>query len=70
VRVFGATGRFGSRSCIALTGAYLVLIVAILWVVLAKPAIDSAELAPGVFEPGALKPLVRQIFGATSTPTP
>jgi hypothetical protein len=63
-------GRFGSASCVALTAAYLVLIVAILWVVLAKPAIDSAQLAPGLFEPGALKPLLRQIFGVTSTPTP
>ena len=70
VRVFDPDGRFGSRSCVALTGAYLVLIVAILWVVLAKPAIDSAALAPGLFEPGALAPLVRQIFGVTSTPTP
>lgn len=70
MRVFAPDGRFGSRSCVALTGAYLVLIVAILWVVLAKPAIDSAQLAPGLFEPGALKPLLRQIFGVTSTPTP
>jgi hypothetical protein len=70
MRVFAPDGRFGSRSCVALTASYLVLIVAILWVVLAKPAIDSAQLAPGLFEPGALKPLLRQIFGVTSTPTP
>ena len=70
VRVFEPDGRFGRGSYFALTGAYLALIVAILWVVLAKPAIDSAELAPGLFEPGALAPLIRQIFGATSTPTP
>ena len=38
VRVFAPDGRFGSRSCVALTSAYLVLIVAIIWVVLAKPA--------------------------------
>ncbi|HTQ00816.1 MAG TPA: CopD family protein [Casimicrobiaceae bacterium] len=70
MRVFAADGRFGARSYVALTVSYLVLIVAILWVVLAKPAIDAAQIAPGLFEPGALKPLVRQIFGATSTPTP
>lgn len=70
MRVFAPGGRFGPRSCVALTGAYLVLIAAILWVALAKPAIDSRQLAPGLFEPGALAPLVRQILGLTSTPTP
>lgn len=70
MRVFAPDGRFGSRSFVALTVSYLVLIVAILWVVLAKPVINSAQLAPGLFEPGALAPLVRQIFGVTSTPTP
>jgi uncharacterized membrane protein len=70
VRVFAPDGRFGSRSCVALTTLYLVLIVAILWVALAKPAIDSTQFAPGLFEPGALAPWLRQIFGATRTPTP
>jgi len=70
VRLFEPDGRFGGRSCAALTAGYFLLILAILWVVLAKPVIDSAALAPGVFEPGALAPLVRQIFGVTSTPTP
>jgi protoporphyrinogen IX oxidase len=70
VRVFTPEGRFGSRSCVALTGSYAVLIVAILWVVLAKPGIDAAQIAPALFEPGALAPLVRQIIGPTSTPTP
>jgi len=70
MRVFAPEGRFGSRFFVALTGLYLVLIVAILWIVLAKPVIDSAQLAPGVFEPGALAHWVRQIFGATRTPTP
>ena len=70
VRVFAPDGRFGSRSCVALTGAYLVLIVAILWVVLAKPAIDSTQLAGDLFKPGALARLPRQILGETRTPTP
>ena len=70
MRVFAPGGRFGLRSCVALTGIYLVLIVAIIWVVLAKPAIDSRQLAGDLFRPGALAPLLRQILGATSTPTP
>lgn len=70
MRVFAPDGRFGSRSFVALTALYLVLIVAILWVVLAKPVIDSAQFAPGLFEPGRLEHWVRQIFGATRTPTP
>ena len=70
VRVFAPDGRFGSRSCVALTSLYLVLIVAIIWVVLAKPTIDSTQFAAELFEPGALAPWLRQLFGATSTPTP
>jgi uncharacterized membrane protein len=70
VRVFASDGRFGSRSCVGLTSVYLVLIVAIIWVVLAKPTIDSAQFAAHLFEPGALEPWLRQLFGVTSTPTP
>lgn len=70
MRVFAPDGRFGSRSCVALTTLYLVLIVAIIWVVLAKPAIDSTQFATELFKPGALAPWLRQIFGVTSTPTP
>ena len=70
VRVFAADGRFRSRSCVGLTSLYLVLIVAIIWVVLAKPTIDSTQFAAHLFEPGALAPWLRQLFGATSTPTP
>jgi uncharacterized membrane protein len=70
VRLFAPGGRFGSRSFVVLTALYLVLIVAILWVVLAKPVIDSTRFGPGLFEPGTLEHWVRQIFGATKTPTP
>jgi uncharacterized membrane protein len=70
MRVFTPDGRFGLPSCVMLTGIYLVLIVAIIWIVLAKPAIDSRQFAGNLFQPGALAPLLRQIFGATSTPTP
>jgi protoporphyrinogen IX oxidase len=58
--------RFGMASLIALTSAYLVLIVAIIWVVLAKPPIDSNQFAPHLFTPGAL----RQFFLETRMPTP
>jgi putative membrane protein len=64
--VFAPDGRFGLPSCIALTSAYLVLIVAIIWVVLAKPKIDSNQFATDLFAPGAL----RQFLGATKMPTP
>jgi uncharacterized membrane protein len=64
--VFAPDGRFGLASCIALTSAYLVLIVAIIWVVLAKPKIDSSQFATDLFAPGAL----HQFFGATRMPTP
>jgi protoporphyrinogen IX oxidase len=70
MRVFAPDGRFGLRSCVALTGMYLALIVAIIWVVLAKPAIDSRQFAGDLFQPGALAPLVRQILGETRTPIP
>ena len=70
VRVFEPDGRFGLRSCFALTSSYLVLIVAIIWIVLAKPAIDSTQFAADLFQPGGLAPLVRQVFGLTNTPTP
>ncbi|MGH8429749.1 MAG: CopD family protein, partial [Solimonas sp.] len=70
IRLFAPDGRFGWRSCIALTSAYLVLIVAIIWVVLAKPNIDSQQIGAELFKPGALQPLLRQVLGETSTPTP
>jgi protoporphyrinogen IX oxidase len=43
-----------------------VLMSAIIWIVLAKPHIDSSQFAPGLFEPGKL----RQFFSDTRTPTP
>lgn len=70
MRVFEPGGRFGSRFRVTLTGCYLVLIVAIIWVVLAKPTIDSTQFLTELFQPGALAPWLLQIFGLTSTPTP
>ena len=65
-RLFETEGRFGQLSYVALSGAYIVLITAIIWVVLAKPHIDSAQFAVDLFRPGALG----QLFGATRIPTP
>jgi len=70
MRVFAPDGRFSLRFCVALTGIYLVLIVAIIWVVLAKPAINSRQFTGDLFQPGTLAPRLRQIFGVTNTPTP
>jgi protoporphyrinogen IX oxidase len=65
-RLFLADGRFGRASCVALSSAYIVLITAIIWIVLAKPHIDSNRFATDLFRPGALG----QFFGATRIPTP
>ncbi len=70
MRVFTPEGRFGQRSFVSLTMVYLVLIVAILWVALAKPEIDSTQFAEALFQPGGLATWLSQVFGDTSTPTP
>jgi uncharacterized membrane protein len=64
--LFEPSGRFGRFSYVALTGAYLVLITAIIWVVLAKPPIDSNQFATQLFSPGGL----RQFLGETRIPMP
>lgn len=69
-KVFAPAGRFGRSAFIALTSVYLLLIVAILWIVLAKPAIDSNQIAPHLFDPGVLGDRLRHFFGDTRTPTP
>jgi uncharacterized membrane protein len=54
LHLFSPKGRFGRSSYAALTSAYLVVITAILWIVLAKPHIDSTGFAANLFEPGGL----------------
>jgi len=54
LHLFSPQGRFGRFSYVALTSAYVVLIAAILWIVLAKPHIDANQFAVHLFEPGAL----------------
>ena len=53
-----------------LTSAYSVLITAIIWVVLAKPHIDSNQFAAHLFEPGGLGRWLHQSFGETRMPMP
>jgi uncharacterized membrane protein len=65
-RLFLADGRFGRVPYVVLSSAYIVLITAIIWIVLAKPHIDSNQFATELFRPGALG----QFFGDTRTPTP
>jgi protoporphyrinogen IX oxidase len=63
-------GRFSRTSAIALTIAYLIVIVAIIWIVLAKPNIDSNLFVPHLFEPGGLGRWLHHSFGETRIPTP
>ena len=69
-QLFLPKGSFGRLSFVALSAAYGVLIIAILWVVLAKPHIDSNQFAVHLFEPGALSRLWHQSFGETRMPMP
>jgi uncharacterized membrane protein len=64
--LFTGKGRFGIAAHVTLSSLYLVVIVAIFWVVLAKPQIDSTAFATEAFQPGALG----QFFRATSSPIP
>jgi len=66
MHLFEPTGRFGRFSYVALTVSYLVLITAIIWVVLAKPHIDSNQFATELFAPGGL----RQVLGEIIMPMP
>jgi putative membrane protein len=70
LHLFLPDGHFGRLSWLALTIAYVVVIVAIIWVVLAKPHIDSNQIAPHLFEPGGLARWLHQSFGETRMPTP
>jgi hypothetical protein len=70
IGLFEPAGRFGRGSYLALTAAYLVVIAGILWLVLAKPQIDSNQIAAHLFEPGGLGRWVHQSFGETRMPTP
>jgi protoporphyrinogen IX oxidase len=68
--LFSPKGHFGRFSYVALTCAYLVLISAIIWIVLAKPHIDSTQFAANLFEPGALARVLHQSLGEIRMPMP
>jgi uncharacterized membrane protein len=70
MQLFLPRGKFGRLSYVALMSAYVVVIAAILWIVLAKPHIDSNQIAVRLFEPGGLGRWVHQSFGETRMPTP
>jgi protoporphyrinogen IX oxidase len=69
-QLFSPKGRFGSLSFVALATAYALVITGIIWVVLAKPHIDSNRFAVHLFEPGGLSRMVRQSLGDTRMPIP
>ena len=69
-QLYSPDGHFSRFSEFGLTVAYVVVIVAIIWVVLAKPHIDSTLIAPHLFEPGGLGRWLHQSFGDTRMPTP
>lgn len=61
---------FGRGPYVALTAGYLVLITSIIWVVLAKPHLDSNQFAKELFAPGGLGRVVDQALGETRIPMP
>ena len=69
-QLFSPSGRFSRLSFVALASTYAVLITAIVWVVLAKPHIDSNQFMVHLFEPGGLATMLRQSLGDTRIPIP
>ncbi len=65
-RVFLPGGSFGSSSYATLSGAYVVVITAIICVALAKPHIDANQFAIVLFSPGGL----RHVLGEIKMPMP
>jgi protoporphyrinogen IX oxidase len=70
MQLFLPQGKFTKLSYVSLMSAYIALIGAILWIVLAKPHIDSNQIAAHLFEPGGLGRWVHQSFGEIRMPTP
>ena len=54
-KLFLPGGTFGRLSLVSLSSGYLILILGIIWVVLAKPEIDSNQFATELFKPGGLE---------------
>jgi len=70
MQLFLPKGKFTMLSYAGLMSAYIVLIAAILWIVLAKPHIDSNLIAAHLFEPGGLGRWAHQSLGEIRIPTP
>jgi protoporphyrinogen IX oxidase len=70
MQLFLPEGKFSWLSYVTLMSAYVVVIAAILWIVLAKPHFDSNQIAVHLFEPGGLGRWVHQSFGEIRMPTP
>ena len=68
--LFSPKGRFSRLAYAGLSTAYVVLISGILWLVLAKPDIDSNQFAAQLFEPGGLGRWLDQSLDDTRMPTP
>jgi len=69
-QLFSPSGRFTRTSLLSLSAAYSFLIVSIIWVVLAKPEIDSNQFATRLFTPGGLYRLWDQSLDDTRIPMP
>ena len=54
LHLFAPESHFGRFSYATLTSAYVVVVTVILWIVLAKPHIDSTGFMAHLFEPGGL----------------
>ena len=70
LHLFLPDGRFSWLSYLALTSAYIAVITAIVWIVLAKPHVDANQFAAQLFEPGGLGRWLHQSFGEIRMPTP
>ncbi|CAN5654556.1 hypothetical protein BH23PSE1_BH23PSE1_08180 [soil metagenome] len=70
IRTFEERSALGLAPNLALMAGTLAAVVTTLFFVLAKPAIDSQQLAAAFFEPGALGVMVRQFFDDTNIPIP
>jgi protoporphyrinogen IX oxidase len=63
LHLFSPQARFSRSASAALTSTYLVVITAILWIVLAKPHIDSTGFAAKMFTPGGLARITASVLG-------
>jgi protoporphyrinogen IX oxidase len=70
LRLFEKGGRFGAIRFIGLTIANVATVSAIVWIVLAKPALDASGDGFAFFQPGALQEMTLHSLGDIAIPTP